>query len=201
MKLLRYKDKTFPLTEEEAENINSFLVDAKKGSHFEFKGQSLKTINAEVINKEEIIDKEKSYDIDTDEDRQKIKRFEREIKEAEKWELENDMDFYGEPVSTIPAFRNKQEVKLRDGLVNNEILGLCHWSLVAYCLKNFIIGRKKGNSAILWSVRYPNGKDYFDKMASLSALMARRTRASQYEKQEIDKLEEDKESLINEIPF
>lgn len=196
MKYLKYENKTYLMTEKEEEDIHGFLTAIKKTSHFNFRGQAFKTAYATIVDRDEQSDWEKPYDLNVNEDRDVIKDLEKEIEGAMDFELKEDLIFYGKPIKVIPAFNKKPEIKLSSGYVKNEILGLVHWSLVEYCLKNNIIKRKEIGNKVIWEIVYPDYKQYEDKRNALNELKGRREFMN---KEETDSLTEDKDEAIKQM--
>lgn len=77
--------------------------------------------------------------------REEVKAFEKELEDYKNSvSLDCPINFYGQLVSWCAAENRElsQEEAERRGLVINEYIGGCHWSVVSYCLANKIISEK-----------------------------------------------------------
>jgi len=181
-KVLYYKEERYPLTDEEAKELSDYLSEAKRDDHFTFKGQSLIVRHAEIRDGAEKKER-RFYSLNNPEDKKIIKEFEQELLDARDWELDRELEYYGEPIKTIKAVGKAPEKELPDGFVRNPILGLCHWSKVQYCLKNCIISRKDGK----WFIADANNyTDWLEKNNALHDLKLRREFAENKNKEETD---------------
>jgi len=152
-------------------------------------GEKRIEINNRYIKSSRIVDidfgsaQKKTYNLNNPEDKRIIKEFEQELLDAKKWELDRELECYGEPIKTIKAVGKLPEKELPDGFVKNPVLGLCHWSKVQYCLKNCIISRKEGK----WFVADANNyTDWLEKNNALHELKLRREFAESKNKEETD---------------
>jgi len=136
---------------------------------------------------------DRTYDLNNYEDKQIIRDFERDLIEATGATIDRPIEFYGEPIKEVRAFNELPKIVLREGMVKNDILGICHWSKVKYCLDNKFIYRYADGKA--WAV-YPEYINFRAKSKALDELNSRRDYAKKMDDESLDKLNEAKGQVL-----
>ena len=150
-KVLKYAKKTetgmsfqeFRLTDDEAFRIMQVVTGARRPMQIDFRGNLLRTSMIEIFDEAEAMQIARQQDgkLDLNDPLQKAEviAFEAKLQYQKSWVSQiHGLEWYGYPLKARG-----------EGWVINPLLGVAHWSTVAYAIKENAIRRKPNGS---WSV-------------------------------------------------